>query len=80
MPTRTNGQLGFGCHASSPETEVARAYALFVLTPFGDRISAITWFADTGAFPQAGSGLRARLRHHRKSCARSRKDLRASHV
>jgi RNA polymerase sigma-70 factor (ECF subfamily) len=37
-----------------PETDVARAYALFVLTLAGDRISAITWFADSSTFPQFG--------------------------
>jgi RNA polymerase sigma-70 factor (ECF subfamily) len=31
-----------------------RAYALFVLTLEGDRISAITWFGDLGLFPHFG--------------------------
>ena len=36
------------------KTEIARPYALFVLTLEGDRISAITWFGDTSVFPQFG--------------------------
>ena len=31
-----------------------RAYSLFVLTLEGKQISAITWFADGGLFPQLG--------------------------
>jgi RNA polymerase sigma-70 factor (ECF subfamily) len=54
VPTRANGQPAFGCYLSSPQTEVARAYALFVLELEGDRISAITWFADSSVFPQFG--------------------------
>ena len=37
-----------------PETDVARAISLLVLTLEGDQISAITWFADSGLFPQFG--------------------------
>jgi len=37
-----------------PETDVARAFSLFVLTLEGDHISAITWFADSNVFPQFG--------------------------
>ena len=42
------------CYLPVPETDVARAFALFVLTLEGDRISAITWFADSSVFPQFG--------------------------
>jgi RNA polymerase sigma-70 factor (ECF subfamily) len=54
VATRANGQPGFGCYVSASETDVARAYALFVLTLAGEQISAITWFADSSAFPQFG--------------------------
>ena len=35
---------------SRPETDIARPYALLVLTLEGDRISAITWFGDSSVF------------------------------
>jgi RNA polymerase sigma-70 factor (TIGR02960 family) len=54
VPTRANGQPAFGCYLPDAQTEIARAYALFVLTLEGDRISAITWFGDTSVFPQFG--------------------------
>jgi RNA polymerase sigma-70 factor (ECF subfamily) len=54
VPTRANGQPAFGCYLSVPETDVARAYALFVLTLEGDEVSAITWFADSSLFAQFG--------------------------
>jgi len=54
VPTRANGQPAFGSYLQVPQTEIARAYSLFVLTLAGDRISAITWFADAGAFERFG--------------------------
>jgi RNA polymerase sigma-70 factor (TIGR02960 family) len=54
VPTRANAQPAFGCYLPAPETDVARAYALFVLTLEGDHIAAITWFADSSVFPQFG--------------------------
>jgi RNA polymerase sigma-70 factor, ECF subfamily len=54
VPTHANGQPAFGCYLPSAQTEIARAYALFVLTLEGDRISAITWFADISVFPHLG--------------------------
>ena len=54
VATRANGQPAFGCYLSVSEADVARAYALFVLTLAGDQISAITWFADSSVFPQFG--------------------------
>ncbi len=49
-PTRANAQPAFAGYHS--ETDVARG--LFVLTLEGDRISAVTWFADTAVFPHFG--------------------------
>jgi RNA polymerase sigma-70 factor (TIGR02960 family) len=54
VPTRANTQPAFGCYLWVPETGVARAYSLFVLTLEGDHISAITWFGDSGVFPRFG--------------------------
>ncbi len=54
VPTRANGQPAFGCYLPVPNTDIARPRGLFVLTLHGDRISAITWFADTSVFPQFG--------------------------
>lgn len=60
LPTRANGQPAFACYLRHAPTEAARPYALFVLTLEGDRISAITWFADSGVFRHFGlsRGLR----------------------
>ncbi len=54
VATRANGQPAFGCYLTLSDTDVWRAYALFVLTLAGDQISAITWFADSNVFPQFG--------------------------
>jgi RNA polymerase sigma-70 factor (TIGR02960 family) len=54
VPTRANTQPAFGAYLPVPETGVARAVGLFVLTIEGDQISAITWFADTSILPQFG--------------------------
>jgi RNA polymerase sigma-70 factor (TIGR02960 family) len=54
VPTRANTQPAFGCYLPGPQTEIAGAYSLFVLALEGERISAITWFADSGVFPQFG--------------------------
>ena len=54
VATRANGQPAFGCYLAVPETGVARAFSLFVLTLEGAHISAITWFADSSFFPQFG--------------------------
>ena len=54
VPTRANSQPAFGCYLPIPETGIARAYALLVLTLEGDAISAITWFADGSVFEQFG--------------------------
>jgi RNA polymerase sigma-70 factor, ECF subfamily len=51
---RANRQPACGCYLARAQTEIARAYALFVLTLEGDRISAITWFTDTSVSPHFG--------------------------
>jgi RNA polymerase sigma-70 factor (ECF subfamily) len=52
LPTRANTQPAFGGYLSAPGPELARG--LFVLTLEGQRICAITWFADTSLLPQFG--------------------------
>jgi len=54
VPTRANTQPAFGGYLPVPETDVSRAFSLFVLTLEGDRISAITWFADSSVLPRFG--------------------------
>jgi RNA polymerase sigma-70 factor (TIGR02960 family) len=54
VAARANGQPAFGCYVAAPETDVARAFSLLVLTLEGERISAITWFADSSVFPRFG--------------------------
>jgi len=53
-PTRANGQPAFGCYLPDAQTGIGRPYGLMVLTLQGDRISAITWFGDSGVFPHFG--------------------------
>lgn len=52
--TRANGQPAFGCYLPFRQADVARPYALFVLTLARDRISAVTWFANTSVLPHFG--------------------------
>jgi len=54
VATRANGQPAFGCYLPDPQAAIAHAYGLLVLTLTGDRISAITWFFDSGLFPNFG--------------------------
>jgi RNA polymerase sigma-70 factor (ECF subfamily) len=54
VPTRANNQPAFGVYFPTPQTGIARPYAMLVLTLEGDRISAITWFGDSSVFPQFG--------------------------
>ena len=54
VPTRANTQPAFGCYLPVPDTGIARALALLVLTLEDDAISEITWFADSSAFPRFG--------------------------
>ena len=59
VPTRANGQPAFAAYLAREPDRVARPFALFVITLEGQRISAITWFADTGVFPRFGLPLTA---------------------
>lgn len=54
VPTRANGQPAFGCYFPCPQTEIARAYGLLVLTLADTKIAQITFFADSGVFPHFG--------------------------
>jgi RNA polymerase sigma-70 factor (TIGR02960 family) len=54
VPTRANTQPAFGCYLALPDTDVARAFSLLVLTLEGNQISAVTWFADSSLVPQFG--------------------------
>ena len=54
MPTRANTQPAFGVYFPAPQSEIARPYAMLVLTLEGDQISAITWFGDSSVFPHFG--------------------------
>jgi len=51
VPTRANDQPAFGCYQPTPQTDMAAARSMAVLTLDDDRISAITWFPDTTVFP-----------------------------
>ena len=52
--TRANTQPAFACYVSAPDSDGARAFALFVLTLAGSQISAITWFAGADSLAQFG--------------------------
>jgi RNA polymerase sigma-70 factor (ECF subfamily) len=54
VPTRANGQPAFGCYLRGAHTRIARAYGLMLLTIRGDRVAAITGFADTSVFRSFG--------------------------
>jgi RNA polymerase sigma-70 factor (TIGR02960 family) len=54
LPTRANGQPAFGCYRPDPGGDSARPYGLLVVALAGDRISAMTWFTDSGVFPLFG--------------------------
>ena len=54
VPTRANGQPAFGCYLPDAQAAIARAYGLMVLTLEGDRISAITWFAERSLLAHFG--------------------------
>jgi RNA polymerase sigma-70 factor (ECF subfamily) len=54
VPTRANRQPAFGVYFPTPQTEIARLYAMLVLTLEGGKISAITWFGGNNAFPHFG--------------------------
>jgi RNA polymerase sigma-70 factor (TIGR02960 family) len=54
VPTRANGQPAFGHYLGDPHAEVARFAGIIVLTLEGDRIAALTRFADTGILARFG--------------------------
>lgn len=54
VPTRANGQPAFGCYLPDPQSAIARAYGLFVLTLADDRISALTWFGERSLLAHFG--------------------------
>jgi len=54
VATRANSQPAFGCYLTAPEADAGRAFAMFVLSLEGGRISEITWFAGSGVFPRFG--------------------------
>jgi RNA polymerase sigma-70 factor (ECF subfamily) len=54
VPTRANTQPAFGVYFPTHQTEIARLYAMLVLTLEGRKISAITWFGGNIAFPHFG--------------------------
>jgi RNA polymerase sigma-70 factor (ECF subfamily) len=54
VPVRANGQPAFGCYLKDPHAPVARSYGLMVLALSGDRVAAITGFADSSVFGPFG--------------------------
>lgn len=54
VPTRANTQPAFGVYFPTSQTEIARPYAMLVLTLEGEQISAITWFGGNSVFPHFG--------------------------
>jgi RNA polymerase sigma-70 factor (ECF subfamily) len=54
VPTSANTQPAFGVYFPTPKTEIARLYAMLVLTLEGPQISAITWFGGNSASPHFG--------------------------
>jgi RNA polymerase sigma-70 factor (TIGR02960 family) len=54
VSTRANTQPAFGCYLPDTKAAIARAYAMFVITLEGDRISDITWFAEPSLLAHFG--------------------------
>ena len=54
VATRANGQPAFGCYLPCPQTDIARAYGLMVLTLAGTDIAQLTFFPDSSVFPHFG--------------------------
>jgi RNA polymerase sigma-70 factor, ECF subfamily len=54
VPTRANGQPGFGCYLPDAHAPITRAYGLMILTLTNDSISAITWFGERSLVPRFG--------------------------
>jgi hypothetical protein len=54
VPTRANTQPAFGVYFPTHQTEIARLYAMLVLTLEGRQVSAITWFGGNNTFAHFG--------------------------
>jgi RNA polymerase sigma-70 factor (TIGR02960 family) len=54
VPTRANGQPAFGLYLRDPQSPIAHASGMLVLTLEGERIAALTAFHDTAVFPLFG--------------------------
>jgi RNA polymerase sigma-70 factor (TIGR02960 family) len=54
VATRANVQPAFGFYLKDPQSAIARAAGILVLTLEGERISAMTAFHDTSVFPHFG--------------------------
>ena len=54
IPTRANNQPAFCYYGADPDTPVARAHSLVVLTLAADQICAITRFGDNDLLPHFG--------------------------
>lgn len=54
VPTRANGQPAFGHYIGDAHSAIMRFTRVIVVTLEGDRISALTAFADTGILPAFG--------------------------
>jgi RNA polymerase sigma-70 factor (TIGR02960 family) len=62
VPTRANEQPAFGMYLKDPLCAIARATALMVVDLEGDRVSRMTAFHDTAAFPRFGLPRTLRIR------------------
>ena len=54
IPTRANAQPAFGHYIEDAHAPIGRFFGLLVLTLDGDRITALTRFADSAILPQFG--------------------------
>ncbi len=54
VPTRANTQPAFGCYLAASGADAARAFSLLALSIEGEHIAAVTWFAESSAFPRFG--------------------------
>ncbi len=54
LPTRANTQPAFGCYRRDPDTGIAHAAGMIVLTLQGDQIAAVTRFLDHSVMPGFG--------------------------
>jgi RNA polymerase sigma-70 factor (TIGR02960 family) len=54
IATRANGQPAFGCYLRDPQSPIAHAHGLIVLTLAGEEICAVTRFIDNSVLPGFG--------------------------